>query len=121
MMRMVSTKETEIAKVVTTTERQLDEVNARLKKLHLALLEEVEEDPDQISAKSQVDTEKFALQQSLDLLRTLNENVQSAAKDIRKGQGQAVNTMSFGDHNKGVQTGISNAPINFSVGQTRDA
>ncbi|KAH7459865.1 hypothetical protein FOMA001_g19847 [Fusarium oxysporum f. sp. matthiolae] len=119
-MRMVSMKETEITKAVSTTEKQLDEVNASLKKLHLALLEEAEEGPDQISAKSQVETEKFALQQSLDLLKALNENVQFAAKDIRKGQGQAVSTMSFGDHNKGVQTGISNAPINFSIGQNRD-
>jgi hypothetical protein len=117
---MVSIKETEIAKTVSTTERQLDEVNARLKKLHLALLEEVEESQDQISAKSQVETEKFALQQSLDLLRALNENIQSAAKDMRKGQGQVVNTMSFGDHNEGVQAGISNAAINYSRGKNRD-
>ncbi|RKK57680.1 hypothetical protein BFJ69_g17449 [Fusarium oxysporum] len=116
MMRMVSMKGTKIAKAVSATERQLDEVNARLKRLHLALLEEVEEGPDQISAKDQVETEKFALQQSLDLLKALNENVQSAAEDMRKGQGQVVNTMSFGDHNKGVQTGISNAPIHFSMG-----
>jgi hypothetical protein len=120
MMAMVSTKETEIARAVLTTERQLDEVNARLKELHLALLEEVEEGPDQISAKSQVETEKFALQQSLDLLKALNENVQSAAKDMRTGQGQVVNTMSFGDHNEGVQAGISNAPINYSRGKNRD-
>lgn len=114
-------KETEIAKAVSTTEGQLDEVNARLEKLHLALLDEVEEDPDQISAESQVGTEKFALQRSLDLLKTLNENVQTAAKDIRKGQGQVVNTtMSFGDHNEGVQAGISNAPINYSRGKNRD-
>ncbi|RKK65943.1 hypothetical protein BFJ69_g15844 [Fusarium oxysporum] len=120
MMRMVSMEGTEIAKAVSTTERQLDEVNTRLRKLHLALLEEVEEGPDEISAKSQVETEKFALQQSLDLLRALNENVQSAAKDIRKDQSQVVNTMSFGDHNKGVQAGISNAPINFSIGKNKD-
>jgi vacuolar-type H+-ATPase subunit H len=120
MMRMVSMKGIEIANAVSTAERQLHEVNARLKKLHLALLEEVEEDPDQISAKTQVETEKFALQQSLDLLKALNENVQSTAKDIRKDESQVVNTMSFGGHNRGVQTGISNAPINFSIGQTRD-
>ncbi|KAL7762868.1 hypothetical protein ACKLNR_006226 [Fusarium oxysporum f. sp. zingiberi] len=120
MMRMVSMKGTEIVKAVSITERQLDEVNTRLKKLHLALLEEDEEDPDQTSAKSQVDTEKFALEQSLVLLKALNENVKSAAKDIRKDQGQVVNTMSFGNNNRGVQTGISNAPINFSIGQNRD-
>jgi predicted nucleic acid-binding Zn-ribbon protein len=120
MLAMVSIKGTEIAKAVSTTERRLDEVNARLKKLHLALLEEVEEDPDQISVKSQVETEKFALQQSLDLLRALKENVQSAAKDIKKGQGQVVNTMSFGNNNRGVQAGISNAPINFCIGKNRD-
>ncbi|EXK30380.1 hypothetical protein FOMG_13193 [Fusarium oxysporum f. sp. melonis 26406] len=96
MMMMVSTKETEIAKAVSSTERHLDDVNTRLEDLHRALLEEVEEGPDQISAKSQVETKKFALQQSLKLLRALNENVQSAAKDIRKDQGQVVNTMSFG-------------------------
>ncbi|KAI7768307.1 hypothetical protein LZL87_013927 [Fusarium oxysporum] len=101
IMRMVSAKETEIANAVSTTERQLYEVNNKLEKLHLALLEEVEEDPDQARAKSQVETEKFALQQSLNLLRTLNENVQSTAKDIRKGQGQVVHTMSFGDNNRG--------------------
>jgi hypothetical protein len=120
MIRIVSMKGIEIAKAVSTTERQLYEVDARLKRLHLALLEEVEEDPDQISAKSQVETEKFALQQSLDLLKSLNKNLESAAKDIRKDQGQVVNTMSFGDHNKGVQAGISNAPINFSIGNRDD-
>ncbi|KAG7402598.1 hypothetical protein Forpe1208_v017110 [Fusarium oxysporum f. sp. rapae] len=120
MVRMVSMKETEIAKAVSSTERQLDEVNARLKKLHLALLEEVEEGPDEISAKSQVETEKFALQQSLELLRALNENVQSAAKDVRKGQGQVVNTISFGDLKEGVQAGISYAPINLSIGENKD-
>ncbi|EWZ48985.1 hypothetical protein FOZG_04449 [Fusarium oxysporum Fo47] len=120
MMRMVSTKETEIAKAISTTERQLDEVNARLEKLYLALLEKVEEGPDEISAKSQVEAEKFALKQSLDLLKALNENVQSASKNMRKGQGQVVNTMSFGDHNRGVATGISNAAINFSIGKNWD-
>ncbi|SPJ87081.1 uncharacterized protein FTOL_12106 [Fusarium torulosum] len=120
MMRMVSIKGTETEKAVSATERQLDEVNARLKRIHLALLEEVEEGPDQISAKDQVETEKFALQQSLDLLKALNENVQSAAKNIRKGQGQVVNTMSFGNNNRGVQAGISNAPINFSIGNRDD-
>ncbi|CAF3525369.1 unnamed protein product [Fusarium graminearum] len=51
--------------------------------------------------------------QSLNLLKILDENIQSTAKDIRKGQSQVVNTISFGDYNKGIQTGISNAPINF--------
>ncbi|KAF9773304.1 hypothetical protein IL306_008919 [Fusarium sp. DS 682] len=120
MMRMVSIKGTEIAKAVSTTERQLDEVSARLEELQLALSEEVEEDPEQRSAKDQVETEKIVLQQSLKLLRALNENVQSASKDMRKGQGQVVNTMSFGNNNRGVQAGISHAPINFSIGQNRD-
>ncbi|PCD20332.1 hypothetical protein AU210_016199 [Fusarium oxysporum f. sp. radicis-cucumerinum] len=119
MIRMVSMKGTEIVKAVSTTERQLDEVSARLEKLHLLLLE-VEEDPDQKSAREQVETAEFALQQSLKLLKALNENVQSAAKDTRKGQGQVVNTMSFGDHNKGVQVGNNKGPINYSIGQNRD-
>ncbi|RGP77946.1 ATP-nad kinase [Fusarium longipes] len=116
---MVLTKEIEIAKVITTTERQLVEVNTRLDRLRLELSEVFEETPEQINAKDQVETERHAMQKSLDLLKTLNENVQSAANDIRKGQCQTVNTMSFGDHNRGVQTGISNAPINFSIGQGR--
>ncbi|KAF5227311.1 hypothetical protein FAUST_11860 [Fusarium austroamericanum] len=101
MMGMVLTREREIAKIFTATETQLGEVNAKLEKLHLALLEEVEEDLDQAMAKGQVETEKFALQQSLNLLKILDENIQSTAKDIRKGQSQVVNTISFGDHNKG--------------------
>ncbi|TVY72484.1 hypothetical protein Focb16_v012901 [Fusarium oxysporum f. sp. cubense] len=120
MMRMVSIKGTEIAKAVSTTERQLDEVSTKLERLQLALLEEVKEDPDQRSAKNQVETEKFVLQQSLKLLRALDENIQSAAKDMRKGRDQVVNTMSFGHYNEGVQAGISNAPIHYSRGKNKD-
>ncbi|UPK95408.1 hypothetical protein LCI18_006343 [Fusarium solani-melongenae] len=120
MIKMVSTKEIEIAKAISTTERQLVEVNTRLEKLHLALLDEAEEDYDQTSAMSQGETEKFALQQSLKLLGELSRNIQAAAEDIRKDHGQVANTITFGDHNRGVQTGVSNAPIHFSIGRDGD-
>ncbi|KAG7411090.1 hypothetical protein Forpe1208_v010724 [Fusarium oxysporum f. sp. rapae] len=115
IMKIVSIKGTEIAKAVATTERQLDAVNTKLKSLYLALSEQVEESPEEISAKGQVETEKFALEQSLDLLKALNENIKSAAKDIRGRQGQVVKTMTFGNYNQGVQSGITNAPINMSI------
>ncbi|KAJ4243695.1 hypothetical protein NW762_014749 [Fusarium torreyae] len=117
MMKLVWKKEAEISKAVSATEKQLHEVQSMLKSLHLASLEDLEENPDQVNAQRQIETEKFALEQSIDLLKALNEDVSSAAKDLRKGQGQALSTVRFGEHNFGVQTGISNAPINFSLGK----
>lgn len=119
-MRMISTKEVEITNAVSTIEMQLDEANARLNNLHLVLSDEVDMDLDQTSARSQVEMEKFALQQSLNLLGILNDNVQSAAKDVRRGQRQVINTISFGINNKGIQNGINNAPIRFSIGRDED-
>ncbi|KAF4332391.1 ATP-NAD kinase [Fusarium beomiforme] len=115
---LVSSNETEIRKKILATERQLSEVNARLEKLHLGRLGEVEIDPDQAAATDQVENENSAIKQSLELLSTLLENIQSAAKEVTKDREQTIHTVTFGSYNKGIQTGINNGPINFSIGGT---
>ncbi|KAL7917625.1 hypothetical protein ACQKWADRAFT_306407 [Trichoderma austrokoningii] len=117
MMQMISAKETEITTAISTTKKQLVEVNTKLEELHLAAQEEDEEDLDQASATSQVEAEKFALNKSLELLKELSKGIQAAAVNAWKDQDRVVNTYTFGDHNQGVQAGVSNAPINFSIGR----
>ncbi|CAH0053944.1 unnamed protein product [Clonostachys solani] len=116
MTQMISKKEMEIIAAITTAKKQLDEVRTKLEDLHVAAQDEDEEDPDQASATSQVEVEKFALEKSLELLEELLKGIQAAAVDARKDQGCVANTSTFGDYNQGVQAGVSNAPIYFSTG-----
>lgn len=121
MMKMISMKELDVSTAIAKTENQPAEVNTKLEELHLAIQDEGEgEMADQASATSQVEIERFALGKSLELLNELLRRIQSAASDAQKSQDRVINTYSFGDHNQGVQTGVSCAPIHFTVGRGRD-
>ncbi|KAF4340257.1 hypothetical protein FBEOM_5768 [Fusarium beomiforme] len=114
MLRLVATKESEISNAISTTQKQLNDMDAMLKALHLALLQEIEETPEQTGAMNQVETAKFALEQSVELLRALDKNIQSTATDIRRNHGHSIGTVDFGNDNHGIQAAIANAPIHFS-------
>ncbi|KAF9764478.1 hypothetical protein IL306_002799 [Fusarium sp. DS 682] len=70
-----------------------------LKALHLASLQEFEETPEQTEARNQVETAKFALEQSAELLRALDENIQSIVKDIRRNHVRATFNAELTRHN----------------------
>lgn len=113
---MISTKETEITTAISTAKYQLEEVNDKLDELYLVAQDEDEKYPDQESATYKVIREKRALQRSLELLQELPKGTHAVAVNTQKDQGHVVYTTTFGDYNHGVQAGVNNATINFSIG-----
>lgn len=111
---MISTREAEIKDAITTTDKQLAEVNVQLGTLPLA------EDPDdtaddRASAIRQAAIEQKALGGSRTLLEDLLQGIQAAATDARNEKAQVVNN--FGSLGEGMQMGVNHGSMSgFSFG-----
>lgn len=105
----ISTTETAVTAIISATDKQLAEVNAKLGELCLARQENGETETDRISAISQVAVEQTALGESRKLLKELLTVIHTAATNTRADQGQVINT--FGDGNEGMQIGVSHGNI----------
>lgn len=112
--KAISTKEEEVSKAITSTNRQLAEVETSLRELHLrsASEEESRNAEDMTNTVEQIEEERNALNSSRKLLeellsRTKEEAIVKAASEI---QSRSMH-MSFGNLGQGIQIGINHAPI----------
>ena len=83
-MATISTKEAEIADSITATDKQLAEVNAKLRALCMARQEEDETEVDRAGAISQVAVEQTVLGESRKLLEELLSSIKAVAENARK-------------------------------------
>jgi septal ring factor EnvC (AmiA/AmiB activator) len=117
MMAAISKQEADIADSVTTTDKQLAEVNTKLGALCMAKQEEDETEADRTSAISQVAVEQTVLGESRKLLQELLSGIHTAAANARKDNVQVVNN--FGGQNEGMQIGASYGTISgITFGKT---
>lgn len=101
--------QTEVAGSIAATNKQLNEVNARLGALCLAKQNQGETAADQACAISQVAVEQTALGESRKLLEELLSDIQITAANAQLGCAQLVNN--FGSRNEGIQIGVSYGAI----------
>jgi methyl-accepting chemotaxis protein len=112
--KTISTKETEISTAVTSTDRQLAEVETRLGELQLgdAAQEQNQNAEDMANTVKQIEAERSALDSSRKLLEELLSKAKEEAILRAASERQNRSThMSFGNQGKGFQIGTNNAPI----------
>ncbi|KAK4031844.1 hypothetical protein C8A01DRAFT_51205 [Parachaetomium inaequale] len=109
MMVTISKQEADIADSITTTDKQLAEVNTKLGALCIAKQQEDETEADRTSAISQVAVEQTVLGESRKLLQELLSGIHTAAANARKDNAHVVNN--FGGQNEGIQIGASYGTI----------
>jgi hypothetical protein len=108
----MSTKQAEISRAISTTDRQLAEVESTLRELDLAPAGPERAQKDKDNAIEEIEGERAALDSSQKLLQDLLSMTaeEVITKAARKAQNGSTN-VTFGNQNSGVQIGISNAPI----------
>lgn len=112
--KTISTKETEISTAVTSTDRQLAEVETSLGELQLgdAGQEQNQNAEDMANTVKQIEAERSALDSSRKLLEELL--LKAKAETILRAASECQNRsthMTFGNQGKGFQIGTNNAPI----------
>jgi len=112
--KTISTKQAEISGAITTTDKQLAEVESTLRELDLAGTgqERAQNAEDKDNAVEQVGRERTALDSSRKLLQELLSMTQEEA--IAKAARESLNRSTevrFGNQNSGFQIGISNGAI----------
>ena len=112
--KTISTKETEISKAVTSTDRQLAEVETNIEELQLgdAGQEQNQNAEDMINTVKQIEAERSALNSSRKLLEELLSKAKEEA--ILRAASERENRsthITFGNQGKGFQIGTNNAPI----------
>ncbi len=114
MAKLLSTKESEVASAVEATNKQLAEVNTKLRALQLApsRQDEGETEADQASAISQATAEQMALDISGQLLRDLLSKTRATAAEVGN-QGGTKNV--FGNQGRGYQIGTSYGSITGNI------
>jgi hypothetical protein len=112
--KTISTKETEISTAVTSTDRQLAEVETSLGELQLgdAGQEQNQNAEDMANTVKQIEAERSALDSSRKLLEELLSKAKEEAILRAASERQSRSThMTFGNQGKGFQIGTNNAPI----------
>lgn len=112
--KTISTKQAEISRAISATDRQVAEVESTLRELDLTAAnpERVQNTEDKDNAIEQIEVERAGLDSSQKLLQqllsmTAEEAITKAASKAQAGS----TTVTFGNQNSGVQIGVSHAPI----------
>jgi DNA-binding transcriptional regulator GbsR (MarR family) len=112
--KAISTKEEEVSRAITSTNRQLAEVETSLRELHLrsASEEESRNAEDMTNTVEQIEEERNALNSSRKLLEELLSRTkeESIVKAVSAIQSRSTHIY-FGNQGQGIQIGINNAAI----------
>jgi hypothetical protein len=112
--KTILTKEAEISKAITSTDRQLAEVESALGEIHLtgSRHERGQNEEDITNAVKQIEEERAALGSSRKLLEELLSKAREDVIARAASESQIRSTqVTFGNNNSGFQIGISNGPI----------
>ncbi|KAF2008321.1 hypothetical protein BU24DRAFT_429464 [Aaosphaeria arxii CBS 175.79] len=125
--KTISEKQEEVKSAITATDRQLIVLDNKLEELGLSSDDEVAVGPDEDKAKAlqQYEEERKAIVASRRLLDELLSRAQeeAVAKAAAKGQvgSTTVGSVTFGNQNSGLQTGVINGGVHGTMfGGNRD-
>jgi len=118
--KTISTKEAEISKAITSTDKQLVDVESTLGEIRLtdSTHEEGQNEEDITNAVKQIEEERAALGCSRKLLEELLSKAREhvIVRAASESQKRSTN-VTFGNNNRGFQAGIINGPVSgISIG-----